>query len=49
MRFRDEPSRAIMQFNDYYAWMDDSYNVTEYRAARALLDEQGYKQLVCLL
>ncbi|SOB75481.1 Phosphoglycerol transferase MdoB [Marinobacter sp. LV10R510-11A] len=29
--FPDEPGRAIMQFNDYYAWMDDRYNVTVLR------------------
>jgi len=28
VRFPDEPGRAMMQFNDYYAWMDDRYNVT---------------------
>jgi phosphoglycerol transferase MdoB-like AlkP superfamily enzyme len=31
VRFPDEPGRAIMQFNDYYAWMDDRYNVTVLR------------------
>ncbi|MDN6320891.1 MAG: LTA synthase family protein [Marinobacter sp.] len=30
-RFPDAPGRAIMQFNDYYAWMDDRYNVTVLR------------------
>ncbi len=31
VRFPDEPGRAIMQFNDYYAWMDDRYSVTVLR------------------
>jgi phosphoglycerol transferase MdoB-like AlkP superfamily enzyme len=28
VRFPDQPGRAVMQFNDYYAWMDDKYRVT---------------------
>ncbi|MCK0164193.1 LTA synthase family protein [Marinobacter sp. S6332] len=31
VRFPDAPGRAIMQFNDYYAWMDSDYNVTVLR------------------
>jgi len=30
-RFPDEPGRAIMQFFDYYAWMDNRFNVTVLR------------------
>ncbi len=29
--FPDEPGRAMMQFNDYYAWMDQDFNVTVLR------------------
>jgi phosphoglycerol transferase MdoB-like AlkP superfamily enzyme len=31
VRFPHQPGRAVMQFNDYYAWMDDRYNVTVLR------------------
>jgi len=31
VRFPDAPGRAIMQFNDYYAWMDNDFNVTVLR------------------
>ena len=31
VRFPDAPGRAIMQFNDYYAWMDNDLNVTVLR------------------
>lgn len=30
-RFPNEPGRAVMQFNDYYAWMDNEFNVTVLR------------------
>ncbi|WP_417522308.1 LTA synthase family protein [Marinobacter sp.] len=30
-KFPDEPGRAIMQFNDYYAWMDSEFKVTVLR------------------
>lgn len=26
-KFQDSPGRAMMQFNDYYAWMDNRFNV----------------------
>ena len=29
--FPDAPGRAMMQFNDYYAWMDNHFNVTVLR------------------
>lgn len=29
--FPDAPGRAVMQFNDYYAWMDENFNVTVLR------------------
>ncbi|PFG54428.1 phosphoglycerol transferase MdoB-like AlkP superfamily enzyme [Marinobacter sp. LV10R520-4] len=31
VRFPDQPGRAMMQFNDYYAWMDENYKVTVLR------------------
>lgn len=31
VRFMNKPGRAVMQFNDYYAWMDEGYNVTVLR------------------
>jgi hypothetical protein len=31
VRFPDQPGRAVMQFNDYYAWMDENYKVTVLR------------------
>ncbi|WP_247064855.1 LTA synthase family protein [Marinobacter sp. S0848L] len=31
VRFPNAPGRAIMQFNDYYAWMDSDLNVTVLR------------------
>lgn len=35
--FPDAPGRAIMQFNDYYAWMDNVFNVTVLRPDQAPL------------
>jgi len=37
VRFPDEPGRAIMQFNDCYAWMDDQFNVTVLRPGQEAL------------
>ncbi|WP_227715032.1 LTA synthase family protein [Marinobacter sp. DY40_1A1] len=31
VKFPDAPGRAVMQFNDYYAWMDNDFNVTVLR------------------
>jgi phosphoglycerol transferase MdoB-like AlkP superfamily enzyme len=35
--FPHAPGRAIMQFNDYYAWMDNRFNVTVLRPDQAPL------------
>jgi phosphoglycerol transferase MdoB-like AlkP superfamily enzyme len=35
--FPDAPGRAMMQFNDYYAWMDQQFNVTVLRPDQAPL------------
>lgn len=35
--YPDDPGRAIMQFNDYYAWMDNRFNVTVLRPEQAPL------------
>lgn len=32
--YPDEPGRAMMQFNDYYAWMDHEHNVTILRPSQ---------------
>ncbi|MDO6825041.1 LTA synthase family protein [Marinobacter sp. 1_MG-2023] len=37
LSFPEEPGRAIMQFNDYYAWMDDRFNVTVLRPGQEAL------------
>lgn len=36
-RFPDVPGRAMMQFHDYYAWLDNDFNVTVLRPDQAPL------------